>query len=137
MTFGTTLLRKEVPALNFNDMSYGKIEYNEDGLPKCEICGEHYHRVTAHVRQVHGLSAKEYKKEFGFDLQKGICSKESSQKSRDKAMSNYDKVIGENLIKGGEETRFKVGSRGRTREQVSQQTLNRLRENRFNYNGKK
>ena len=26
-------------------MSYGKIEYNENGLPKCEICGEHYHRV--------------------------------------------------------------------------------------------
>ena len=112
-------------------MSYGKIEYNEYGLPKCEICNKHFHRVTAHVRQVHGLSAREYKLQFGLDLKKGICSKESSEKSRQKAMSNYDKVIGENLIVGGEATRFRTGSGGRTREQMSQQTLNRLKQNRF------
>jgi hypothetical protein len=118
-------------------MGYGKIEYNDEGLPKCEICGEHFHRVTAHARQIHGLSAREYKKQFGFDLQKGICSKESSQKTRVKTMSNYDKVIGENLINGGINTRFKDGSRGRTREQVSEQTLRRLKENSFLINSKK
>ncbi len=112
-------------------MSYGKIEYNEYGLPKCEICGEHYHRVTAHVRQVHGLSAREYKLQFGFDLIKGICSRESSERTRVKTMSNFDMVITENLIKGGEQTRFKVGSKGRTREKVSKQTLLRLKENIF------
>ena len=118
-------------------MSYGKIEYNDEGLPKCEICGKHFNRVTAHVRQIHGLSAREYKLQFGFDLIKGICSKESAERTRVKTMSNYDTVIADNLIKGGEETRFKKGSLGRTREKVSQQTLNRLRENRFTYNSEK
>lgn len=118
-------------------MSYGKIEYNEDGLPKCEICGEHYHRVTAHVRQIHGLSAREYKLQFGFDLIKGICSRESSEKTRVKTMSNFDIVITENLIKGGEQTRFKFGSKGRTREKVSKQTLLRLKENIFLNNSQK
>ena len=117
-------------------MGYGKIEYNDEGLPKCEICGKHFHRVTAHVRQVHGLSAREYKLQFGLDLIKGICSKESAEKSREKAMSNYDKVIAENLIQCGEETRFKKGAVGRTRDKVSQQTLNRLKQNTFLKNEK-
>jgi hypothetical protein len=112
-------------------MSYGKIEYNENGLPKCEICGEHYHRVNAHVRQVHGLSAREYKLQFGFDLIKGICSRESSERTREKTMSNYEIVISQNLIVNGIDTRFKVGSKGRTREKVSKQTLLRLKENIF------
>jgi hypothetical protein len=112
-------------------MSYGKIEYNDYGLPKCEICNKHFHRVTAHARQVHGLSAREYKLQFGLDLIKGICSKESSEKSRSKAMSNYDTVISQNLLQGGEATRFRKGSGGRPRKQVSQETLNRLKQNRF------
>jgi hypothetical protein len=112
-------------------MSYGKIEYNEYGLPKCEICGEHYHRVTAHARQVHGLSAREYKKEFGLDLIKGICSKESAERTRVKTMSNFDTVIYENLLKAGEQSRFKKGCKGRTIDKVSPQTLKRLKQNVF------
>jgi hypothetical protein len=107
-------------------MSYGIIEYNEDGQPKCEICGEHFERVAAHVRQKHEISAREYKKQYGFDLSKGICSKESSEKSREKAYDNYDKVIGNNLVKNGEPTRFKNGSKGRTKDQVSEQTRRML-----------
>lgn len=112
-------------------MGYGEIEYNELGLPKCEICGEYYHRVTAHARQVHGLSALEYKREFGLDLNKGICSKESSQKTRVQTMSNYDKVIGKNLLISGEKTRFKQGYKGRTKDKISPQTLKRLKANVF------
>lgn len=107
-------------------MSYGIIEYNSDGQPKCEICGEHFERVAAHVRQKHDMSAREYKQTYGFDLSKGICSKESSAKSRDKNLENYDKVVGKNLIKKGESTRFKKGSKGRTKDQVSEQTRRML-----------
>jgi len=110
-------------------MSYGEIEYNENGLPKCEICGEHYHRVIAHVRQVHGLDAREYKLKFGFDLIKGICSRESSEKTRIKTMLHYDNVIGNNLLIGGKKTRFEIGSNGRTRDKISQQTMTRLKSN--------
>lgn len=109
-------------------MAFGVIEYNEDGQPKCEICGRYFTRVALHVRQKHEISEKEYKIQFGFDLKKGICSKESSEKSRIKALENYDKVIKENLIKNGEKSRFKKGGKGRTKDKVSEQTRIMLRE---------
>ena len=103
-------------------MSYGNIEYNEEGNPKCEICGKFFKRVLSHVRQKHEINEKEYKTNYGFDLIKGICSKESSEKSRASALKNYDKVIAVNLLKNGEATRFKDGSKGRTKDKVSEQT---------------
>ena len=107
-------------------MSYGIIEYNEEGHPKCEVCGEYFIRVSSHVRQKHDLSAREYKKINGFDLSKGICSKESSEKSRKFVVRNYEVVVAQNLIKSGEPTRFKDGSKGRTKDQVSEQTRKML-----------
>jgi hypothetical protein len=106
---------------------YGKIEYNDLGMPKCEICGKYYDRVVCHVRQKHGLNEKEYKKRFGFDSKKGICSYTSSQISREKVFENYDKLVTKNLLEGGEKSRYKNGSRGRTKEKVSEQTRQRLK----------
>lgn len=60
--------------------------------------------------------------QFGFDLKKGICSKESSEKSRIKALENYDKVIAVNLTQKGVKSRFVKGDKGSTKEQVSEQT---------------
>jgi len=85
-------------------MSYGKIEYDEDGLPICEICGLSFKRVIAHARQKHGVSEREYKIEFGLDLKKGICSKESAEKSREIGLRMAD-----SLTDHGEKTRFKKG----------------------------
>ena len=102
-------------------MAYGIVEYNQDGLPKCEICQKYFHRVLRHVCQKHFMTEREYKIMFGFDLKKGITSKESKQKSRDAIMRNYQQCINENLSKGAK-YRFKKGSAGRTREQVSAQT---------------
>ncbi len=118
-------------------MSIGIIKYNEDGLPMCEICGKHFKRVTYHVRQVHGISARDYKKAYGFDLIKGICSASSSQKTSEQTISNYEKVIVPNLLNGGKETRFKDGSKGRTKDKVSEQTYIRLKQLRQNYLFKK
>ena len=109
-------------------MSFGKIEYNENGQPKCDICGNHFNRVISHVRQKHQINEKEYKKMFGFDLKKGICSKESSEKTRLKTLDNYDKCIGNNLITKGYKTRFNKGDEGRTKDKVSEQTRIRLKE---------
>lgn len=103
-------------------MAYGVIEYNEDGEPMCEICGSHFKRVIAHARQKHHISEKEYKLQFGFNLRKGICSKESSEKSRERVFENYEQCIGKNLELLGQKSRFKVGSEGRTKEKVSEQT---------------
>ena len=103
-------------------MAYGVIEYNEEGQPMCEICGKHFNRVAVHVKQKHQISEREYKLQFGFNLTKGICSKESAERSRERVFENYDKCIGKNLQLLGENTRFQVGSEGRTQEKVSEQT---------------
>jgi hypothetical protein len=103
-------------------MSYGVIEYNEDGQPMCEICGKHFERVIAHARQKHHISEREYKLQFGLNLKKGICSKRSSEISRERVFENYEKCIGKNLELLGQNSRFKDGSEGRTRDKVSEQT---------------
>jgi hypothetical protein len=101
---------------------YGKVEYDKEGKPICEICGKSFHRVLSHVRQKHDMSEQEYKKKFGLDLLKGICSEKSSSIAREKVYENYDKCISKNLIKGGQKSRFKKGSDGRTQPMVSEQT---------------
>lgn len=103
-------------------MAYGIIEYNEVGQPMCEICGKHFDRVIAHARQKHHMSEREYKLRFGFNLKKGICSQESSEKSRERVFENYEQCIGKNLELLGEKSRFKPGSKGRTKDKVSEQT---------------
>lgn len=109
-------------------MAYGVIEYNNNGQPKCEICNKYFDRVISHVRQKHEINEKEYKKQFGFDLKKGICSKNSSEKTRLKTIDNYDKCIHRNLIIKGFKTRFNNGDIGRTKDKVSEQTKLRLKE---------
>lgn len=109
-------------------MAYGEIEYDINGNPKCEICGKHFKRVLSHVRQKHNMNEREYKKNFGFDLRKGICSKESKEKSRKAVFENYEKVVEKNLIIKGQESRFKNGDKGRTKDMVSAQTRKMLRD---------
>lgn len=109
-------------------MSYGIIEYNEEGKPMCEICGKYFDRVIAHARQKHFINEKEYKKSFGLDLRKGICSRESSEKSRERVFENYHKSVEVNLISKGKRSRFTKGSEGRTKEKVSEQTRIMLKE---------
>jgi len=114
--------------LNRNFKMYGTIEYDSEGNPKCEVCGQCFKRVLTHVRQRHDLTEREYKIQFGFDLIKGICSKESSEKTRLKTLGNYHKCITKNLTLKGAKSRFKQGEKGRTKEMVSPQTKKRLKE---------
>lgn len=108
-------------------MGYGIIEYDESGLPKCEICGKHFKRVLNHVRQKHDMNEREYKLKFGFDLIKGICSNASSALSRIRVLMNYDKCILNNLEVKGIDSRFVKGAEGRTKDMVSKQTKIRLK----------
>jgi predicted transcriptional regulator len=108
---------------------YGRIEYNEFGNPKCEICGKHFMRVLNHVRQKHDMNEREYKKCFGFDLFKGICSKASSQRSRERVYEHYEKVVAENLLISGLSTRYIKNHKGRTKDKISFQTKLNLQNN--------
>lgn len=103
-------------------MAFGIIEYNEKGQPMCEICGKYYDRVVRHVRLKHNLSEREYKSQFGFEMRKGICSKESSEKTRIKTLENYATVIAINLTEKGKKSRFNRGCMGRKKEQISEET---------------
>lgn len=108
-------------------MAYGVIEYDDIGNPVCEICGKSFSRVLSHVRQKHDMNEREYKLKFGFDLRKGICSRFSSELSRIAVEENYEKVVVQNLNKKGQNSRFKKGDKGRTKEKVSEQTRIRLK----------
>lgn len=123
--FTTKMIRQRY---NLKKMSYGVIEYDNNGLPICEICGKSFNRVLSHVRQKHDMNERDYKLKFGFDLRKGICSKESSEATRVKTLENYDKVIGQNLLNGGVKSRFTDGHMGRVKEMVSEQTRMMLKE---------
>ena len=109
-------------------MAYGTIEYSEDGKPKCEICGEYFSRVLNHARYKHFINEKEYKRQFGLDLYKGICSKDSAGKTRETTLRNYDKCVKVNLIIRGDKTRFSPGSKGRTKDKVSEQSRLKLKD---------
>ena len=76
----------------------GKVTYNSDGLPKCEICGKCFNRIGLHLHHTHHITVRQYKKDFGLDFSQSLCSKKSSLKSRKSVMRNYDQCIRENLI---------------------------------------
>lgn len=86
---------------------YGKIEYNEKGKPMCEVCRKHFDRVIKHVVAAHGLSPADYKKMFGLDPRKGICSHHSAEKSR-QAVRDNPSVIQKNFLEKGAKYRFKA-----------------------------
>ena len=108
-------------------MAFGIIEYNDKGLVKCEICGLYFNRVGPHVSQKHGILAKDYKKKYGFDNIKGLCSKKSAAKTRKTTLANYATCVTANLLQNGEDTRFVPDFAGRTKDLVRHQTLIRLR----------
>ena len=105
---------------------YGVIEYNEEGNPKCEICGEYFKRVLTHVRFKHQMGKREYKKLAGIKNKKGICSKESAEKTVVSNLKNWGKVI-KNLMVAGLKVRFKKGDKPRLKSPVSEQDRIRRR----------
>lgn len=76
----------------------GKVTYNHDGLPKCELCGKCFNRIGLHLHHTHHISVRKYKKDFGLDFSQSLCSKKSAAKSRKSVMRNYNQCVHENLI---------------------------------------
>ena len=109
-------------------MSYGVLEYDRLGRIKCEICQEYFDRVASHARQAHFITARDYKKQYGFDAKKGLTSKRSRDLSRQRVYMYYDLCIKQNLLDKGSKTRFSEGSAGRPSEVMSEQTRRRVSE---------
>lgn len=105
----------------------GEVKYSPDGLVICHVCGKAYKKLMNHTWQIHGLTEKEYKLEFGLNATQGLICEETKQKMQIAVKKHYDKVVLNNLIKKGEKTRFFKGSEGRSRSKIRAQELNRLR----------
>jgi hypothetical protein len=105
---------------------YGQIKYDDDGNPECHICGRGFARPMNHVRQIHRLSARQYKIMFGLNVNKGIMSEAALDKCRQNVIRNQHRIA-DNILINGEPTRFKKGeSPGRPRNKLSEQSLQRL-----------
>lgn len=104
----------------------GEVKYAPDGLVICHICGRAYKKLMAHVWQTHGIYEKDYKREFGLNVSKGLICDETKERLQKSVERHYEKVVEKNLIKGGKKSRFRLGSIGRTRNKLSLQEYNRL-----------
>lgn len=105
----------------------GEIKYDLDGRPICHICGRAYNKLMQHARLKHDLSAREYKKMFGLNVSQGIIAKRTTEILRHHVEKNYGNVVENNLLLNGKKTRFKAGHEGRTKEKLSLQALNDLK----------
>lgn len=127
-----TLKQKSIKYVETDSEFYGKVIYNEEGMPICPICASDgtnkhgktkgYKKLLGHVWQMHGVSADEYKEMYGLDKNKGILCEETRKKHRENVINNYEKVVADNLLKKGQKSRFKENNKGRTKEQVSEET---------------
>lgn len=92
-------------------MNYTEIQYNDKGLVKCEVCGQHFHRVACHVNKAHQMSASVYKAKFGFKQGEGLCSEKSRIITSNQSKSRYRTA--ELFIENSKKTRFPKGVCGR------------------------
>ena len=61
----------------YNKERRDKIASIADPKRKCQclICGKHYTQVGTHIVQVHGITAREYREQFGLEVKRGITPK--------------------------------------------------------------
>lgn len=108
--------------------NYGKVIYDAGGMLVCHICGKGGFRALGHhVRQIHldvVPDMRAYKEMFGLDLKKGILVEQTRLIKAQRVRENGTDL---NLSsKKSIEARFKKGSKGRTKDQVSEQTRRML-----------
>jgi len=88
----------------------------------CLICKKEFVRPLSHCWQKHGMSAREYKENFGLDVKKGIATKEYKDKMRNLLKPQSIQAV----IIGGKKSRFIKGVSNNYKR--SEQTLKRLKD---------
>lgn len=89
---------------------------------QCQICGLWYRQVGSHIWQVHHLSAREYRKEYGFDVRRGQLAGDYL-KLKSRQAFECGGVLN---LESGAKYRFKKGQSGLGAYKRSEQTLQRL-----------
>jgi hypothetical protein len=80
---------------------------DKEGKPYCDICDKSFDRVISHVRQAHGITGREYKKQFGYSLSKGITSAASANASSVAIKREFARGNATAFVKASLKTRFK------------------------------
>lgn len=99
----------------YNKYAKGKIQ--------CKECGGWYKAVGTHVRQIHNMTAREYKKKHGLDTLKGLLTTELKERKHHHVFENGTVKN----LEAGKAWRFKKGDKRAGRYQRSQQTITRLK----------
>lgn len=110
---------------------YKKVRYDEDWLVICELCWGSYNKLGCHIRLKHNILTRDYRKMFWLDNNARLMSKASIELARKRNRENYDKVVVQNLIKKGVNTRYYIWHEWRFREKCSPQTMARLSQQSF------
>lgn len=97
-----------------------------DNKVQCLICGKWYIQVGTHIVQVHKMTAKEYRKKFGFDLKRGQIKGEYLKLKRKQVFE----CGGVENLKGinSEKYRFKKNQKNLGKYERSEQTIKRLQD---------
>ena len=93
---------------------------------QCLECGKYYAKPASHAFQQHQMTAREYKQKHGLEVSKGIITNEMKDKLKQYTYENRTKVIDNNLIKAGKQTRYKTAPNWNYNYKRSPQTLERL-----------
>lgn len=99
-------------------MLYQEPKRNNKGQPICEICDVGYNKLLQHVNLSHGITAKEYKTLYNLHPRKGVQVNKLTSAMRKRVKANYNRVVLENLIVCGRNTRFDIGNTATNVEKV-------------------
>jgi len=95
----------------------------DDKKLKCPICGRYYVQLCSHVLQRHGMTAREFKVAFGYDVKKGRVPTWYKEKKGEISIENKTFLN----LKKGKKYWFKKGDHKAGRYQRSPETLARLK----------
>jgi len=103
---------------------FGEITYTKTGDCICPFCGKAFRKLGNHFRHAHGILSKQAHKQAGWDANAKATNADYRKLMKKRLQK---KCVINNLLKKGVETRYKKGYKGRTKDQVSQMTSNRLK----------
>lgn len=89
---------------------------------KCLICGRFYKQVGSHIVQIHKITAREYRKEYGLDVKKGRLAQDLHEK---KARQAFE-CGGIKNLKIGKKFWFEKGDKRAGKYERSDETMERL-----------
>lgn len=86
-----------------------KQTYAPNGDPVCALCGRAYAKLGNHLWQAHQIDPITYLTNLNLPHNTRLTSVDFQEKMREYVRDNYDRVVEENLLQNGRNTRFVPG----------------------------